>query len=266
MPYVRPRMGRLVLIRDQTLGVVGMRHYAGMLASDLDRSTLRELCECVGERILNAQDSSDFLGWHAGTMEYWIHAVLAAEARKLNAWASRTEVPYLTRAHVSSAKGEKWSDGAVSWPDKGFGALLEVKALVAHTPQKVKRDIRDKVAADLDALMGIDREATMARTPGKYEDPSWAAQRGNFERLYALQILLVHGTAADSTRSILRDALREGIAVVEARYQDAPSLWRSDLADAYAADPLLQRTGGEGLTAAVFACWAVPLQWVAGEH
>ena len=71
-----------------------------------------ELCEHVAARMPDAPDSEDFFGWHAGTMEYWLHALTAPEARRGSAWASRTEVPY-SLALRSVAPNAKWSDGAI---------------------------------------------------------------------------------------------------------------------------------------------------------
>lgn len=71
---------------------------AFMESGEYELNVLGALCERLGARVFDAPDSEDFLGWHAGTMEYWIHALIAAEARRLGAWASRTEVPYMTTA------------------------------------------------------------------------------------------------------------------------------------------------------------------------
>lgn len=130
----------------------------------------------------------------------------------------RSEVPYITTAQVQSAKGEKWSDGAVGWHGEHVGALIEAKALVAHTASKVCKDIRDKVAPDLAAMLGIDREATLSRRPGTYEDPEWSIRRTQLQRLYALQFVLVHGVEARSCRELLSDALGQGVTRVVTPY------------------------------------------------
>lgn len=228
--------------------------------SDLD--LLRIVCESVGRRVFESPDSNDFLGWHAGTMEYWLHALIASEARRNDAWASRTEVPYITTARVQSSRGEKWSDGAICWPTKRVGALIEAKALVAHTPAKVRQDLRDKVAADLDALLGIDRAATIARVPGRYEDPGWSANRTGINRLYALQMVLIHGQAAPSCDDVLAAALTQGVVRVAARYSDVSPVWLPALQATYKAEGLYRRAGGDGPNAALLFAWAAPLPWV----
>jgi len=86
--------------------------------------------------------------------------------------------------------------------------LVEAKALVAHTVAKVSREIRDKVTPDLEALLGIDRDAMLSRRPGTYEDPEWSTRRAQQQRLYAPQFVLVHGVEARSAESSSRTPSR----------------------------------------------------------
>lgn len=219
--------------------------------------SLNALSNRVAARVLDAPDSSDFLGWHAGTMEYWVHAIVAAEARRLGAWSAHTEVPYLTRAQVASKQGEKWSDGVVVWPD-GHGTLVEAKAVVAHSVPKALGDLRNKVPADLDALLGIDWAATLERNPGKYEDSGWAERRGSLHKLYALQIVVVHGGAALECLDQVPIALRDGVTRVASSYSASPP-WLARLQQAYVDGALVERARGDGPNASAIFAWAVPI-------
>ena len=147
------------------------------------------------------------------------------------------------------------------WPEKQFGGLIEAKALVAHSEAKVRSDIRAKVAPDLDAMLGIEPRATMNRAPGKYEDPDWSLHRAHVERLYALQFVLVHGVAALACEALLAEALQQSVARVVDGYIAARPSWAAVLQDAYTNDPLFQRRGGEGPTAALLSAWVIPLPW-----
>lgn len=174
----------------------------------------------------------------------------------------RGEVPYITTAQVQSAKGEKWSDGAVGWHGEHVGALIEAKALVAHTASKVCKDIRDKVAPDLAAMLGIDRGATLSRQPGTYEDPEWSTRRTQLQRLYALQFVLVHGVETRSCRELLSDALAQGVTRVVTRYVAQQPTWLSALQRAYVDEPLFQAEAGEGASSGLLTAWTVPLPWL----
>jgi len=219
---------------------------------------LAVLCGRVAERVLRGPDAADLLGWHAGTAEYWIHAIVAAEARRLGGWAASTEVPYITRAKVASPAGEKWSDGAVGWAG-AFGALIEAKALVAHTPTKVRSDVRSKVAADLDALLGVDWPATLSRRPGRYEDGEWSGRRAGFGPFFGLQVLVVHGARAGGCIPLVAAAAEEGADRLLSGYGDTPPPWAAQLRRVYRRGPLLTGEGGVGTAAGCLFAWAVPL-------
>jgi hypothetical protein len=84
-------------------------------------------------------------------------SVLHAVANR-NMWAAQGETPLITACPGAKAKtSEKWANGAVIWPD-GAGALVEIKAIPASQPRRIRA-----VVSDLAALIAVDWPATLER-------------------------------------------------------------------------------------------------------
>lgn len=155
------------------------------------RLRAQQLLDEVGTRIAQEPDLDDFLGWWGGTLEYWIHILTAAVARR-SAWAARSEIPYVTGAPAASAKTPlKWADGAFIWRD-GAAVLLEVKT-IPH--RGALGEAVTSIPTDLAALVAADWPATLAhqRLTDRYTDGDWWETRGQIRSLVGVQIAVVHG-------------------------------------------------------------------------
>ncbi len=172
----------------------------------------------VAERLSAEPDLDDFLGWTAGTLEYWVHIVAASVARR-QGWASRTEVPYITGCPSPTAKSDtKWADGAMILAD-GVGVLLEVKTIPYR--ESLGLTIR-KVPTDLAALASADWARTLAQPLDRYAGAEWADRRATMRAVLGLQLCLVHGAIDDeqAVDAAVDEGLRSGLATLEHRYRD----------------------------------------------
>lgn len=225
----------------------------GQLLPDLHH--VKRLTLDLAERLRSEPDLHDFLGWWGGTLEYWIHICTASVARR-DAWAARSEVPYVTRAPAASAKTPiKWADGAYLWPD-GHAVLLEVKTI----PYRGQMGgAVTSIPTDLAALLAADWPATLAHQRGtdRYTDEDWWPARSSVQSLVGLQLAVVHGPEPmPNPDSDLAEGLTRGLgrALYATRKTQEPA-WALPLRQALATPLLREEIGADGFSAVLYA-WA----------
>jgi hypothetical protein len=134
-------------------------------------------------------------------------------------WAAQGETPLITACPGAKAKtSEKWADGAVIWPD-GAGALVEIKAIPASQPRKIRA-----VVSDLAALIAVDWPATLERPgPDAGVDERWWHARHDLIEPWALGIALLHGeTPMPDSETWVPGQLNAGLAALRQRFPDDP--------------------------------------------
>jgi hypothetical protein len=147
---------------------------------------------------------------------------------------------------------EKWADGALIWPD-GAGALVEIKAVPAGQPSKIRA-----VVFDLAALIAVDWPATQER-PGfdAGVDERWWQDRHKMIKPWAMSIALVHGPAAmDEPDSWASEQLKAGLVSLRRRFPANPP-WAIRTQEALTQHLFKSKWSGKH-RAAVMLVWATP--------
>lgn len=207
------------------------------ISGDFNHQVL-ELVREIAERLQTEPDLDDFLGWTAGTLEYWIHIVASSVARR-HGWASRTEVPYITAFPNSGSKSStKWADGAMLLND--LGVLLEVKTVPAR--DGVVGPTLRKAPQDFAAMAALDWESTLLQQPDQYSGKVWVERRAAMRHVNLLQLTLVHApmgelphigavprTVRAAASAVCQRLEIQGLtspaSIVERAFADDPQIW-----------------------------------------